>query len=608
MRSFQDSNNLDGWYMDSGDAGGFLDDYRFMRQARTDVGDTGVIYHHNSRDVWGGHDGRRAVMVDAYASYTKAGEAKKNAIVHHLNDLYFRYYTAGYGLSQAYASHKLSGRAWATITESEKCRLIGENLNGTQSLGTHEKSYWWDYFKLAFEHRKDEYDPNTPSTANVNWPLDPCTGWFRRTSEPNVDFSDTTVTVAWDTDANSDSNLVLTNNECWYNAQSYYPDGYDARSYSATPTKDHNLAIARTDLVPGDSYEYRIRSETEADVPDKIVYHHLSNHDYPDDPNIDDPNIVGHWMFEEGSGSTAYDSADDDGANNGTIHGNDLWPYGIVDNTLLEADRALDFNGIGDYVQIPDANSISLGNHDYSISAWIRPDSVSGVQGIVTKIKGTDDKEYAFSLEGNELRLDVEKDGNGQYGRTTTAPAASGSWQLVVVTFDSSEPEPAFYHNGIVQTSSEDIDALPDELSDALYIGKWGGTDSNSHFDGKIDDVRLFNRVLDPCEIDMLYYRDSAFWPWPTDGAVDIDPNTNLWVKWRIGTMVKDVHLESHFTVYFGSSDPPDLMPDPYDDYPPYGINNGYMVANETYYWRVDTEKANGQIVTGRVWSFTTKP
>jgi hypothetical protein len=597
MRSFQEEHDLDGWYMDNGDAGGFLDDYDFMRQVRTDVGDTGVIYHHDSKDVWGEHGGCRAVMVDAYASYTKAGESGQIATVHHPNYPYFRYYTAGYGLSQAYASHKLRGKAHATITESEKCRLIGENLNGTQTLGPHEKPYWSDYFKPAFQSRKDDYNDLNTFTADVDWPLDPTTGWFRQASSPDVDFTDTSVSVAWNTGENSDSNVVLTNNYCWYDAQSYYPDGYDANAYSSALEKSHRLEITRTDLVPGGTYSYRIRSETDANVPDKIVYYRSGS--------FNDPNIIAHWKFEEGSGSTAVDSVGGD--SNGTIHGNPQWTDGIVDNKLFGFDKALDFNGVSDYVQISDNNSISLGDQDYSISAWIKPDSVSGMQGIVTKIKDANDKEYAFSLDANELRLDVQKDGNGQYGRTTTGPVTSGSWQLVVVTFDSSEPEPTFYHNGIKQTSSEDINALPDELSDALYIGKWGGEDSNSYFGGEIDDVRLFNRVLDPCEIDMLYYRDSAFWPTPDHNDQNVDSSKGLSLKWRVQTLVKDNDPDGRFNVYWGTSDPPGG--DPCDcPSPSLWIYASQLVADQPYYWRVDTEKTDGEIVTGRVWSFKTKP
>ena len=39
MRGFQETFNLDGWYFDNADAGGFLDDYNFIKQVRTDVGD-----------------------------------------------------------------------------------------------------------------------------------------------------------------------------------------------------------------------------------------------------------------------------------------------------------------------------------------------------------------------------------------------------------------------------------------------------------------------------------------------------------------------------------------------------------------------------------------
>ena len=39
MRQLQQEYGVDGWYLDNGNAGEVLDDYDYMRQIRTDVGE-----------------------------------------------------------------------------------------------------------------------------------------------------------------------------------------------------------------------------------------------------------------------------------------------------------------------------------------------------------------------------------------------------------------------------------------------------------------------------------------------------------------------------------------------------------------------------------------
>jgi hypothetical protein len=545
-------------------------------------------------------------MVDAYVDYTYTGETGDNAIVHHPNDPYFRYYTGGYGLSQAYGCHKLRGRGTASMSWREVYRLIGENLNSTERFNIRvEPNSWYSHFQPAYEARKAEYADANTFVPDVNWPLDPDTGWFRPTSDPNYDINDTTLTVTWDTDANSDSEVILTNNfpysqTCWGDAQGWWTDGYDADACSATLVTSHSVGIPRTDLVPGDSYEYRIRSATDANVPDQIVYHHRSG---IDDPNIDDPNIVAHWKFEENdANTTAEDSAGD---NDGTISGGAARSDTGIVGTGGDASKALNFDGTDDYVQISDDDSISLGDHNYTIAAWINPDSTSSRRPIAVKTKDANDTEYGFSVILGKLKLDVEKDDNNQYATTTSNVVGTGSWQHVAVTFDASTTTPIFYHNGVSKSSTNTIDTLPDELSDGLYIGTYGA--AGTYFDGTIDDVRLFNRVLASGEVDQLYYRDSAFWPTPADGAVDIDPNASLYVKWRVGTTV-NWEDPNHFKRYFGTTDPPLYRNDTAATVWRVAKPENPLDPNETYYWRIDTMKANNEVVTGRVWSFKTKP
>ena len=52
--------------------------------------------------------------------------------------------------------------------------------------------------------------------------------------------------------------------------------------------------------------------------------------------------LVAHWSFDEGSGTTAYDLA---GGNDGTLQGDPQWVAGHLG-------YALEFDGSGDYIDI----------------------------------------------------------------------------------------------------------------------------------------------------------------------------------------------------------------------------------------------------------------
>ena len=55
------------------------------------------------------------------------------------------------------------------------------------------------------------------------------------------------------------------------------------------------------------------------------------------------PSVVGHWAFNETSGTNAYD--DSDNGNNGTLTNGPTWTTGVNGN-------AIQFDGSNDYVQI----------------------------------------------------------------------------------------------------------------------------------------------------------------------------------------------------------------------------------------------------------------
>ena len=218
-----------------------------------------------------------------------------------------------------------------------------------------------------------------------------------------------------------------------------------------------------------------------------------------------DVNTVGLWHMEEQVNDTCIGGEDvcdsSDYSNDGAIGSSPI----ITDEGRIGTGRY--FDGVDDYVQFPDTNSLSVGTGDFTISAWIKPDTVGSWMTIVSKIKDGDDKEYLFTIrpEGNIL-LAIEKNGNNAQGTTIDTPIVPNEWQHVVVTFDSSSLTPTFYYNGQSVDQSDNITALPDQLSDYVRIGSTGGSYGNVNpFDGYIDEVRIDNTIRSAEDILQAY-------------------------------------------------------------------------------------------------------
>jgi hypothetical protein len=80
-----------------------------------------------------------------------------------------------------------------------------------------------------------------------------------------------------------------------------------------------------------------------------------------------------------------------------------------------------------------------------------------------------------------------------------------GQWHFVIGLFDSVNHVVKVYIDGYFASKLTDLQSLPDNPI-ALIIG-----DENNHlyaFDGVIDDVRLYKRILSEAEIWTLKYSD----------------------------------------------------------------------------------------------------
>jgi len=153
----------------------------------------------------------------------------------------------------------------------------------------------------------------------------------------------------------------------------------------------------------------------------------------------------------------------------------------------------LTLNGTTQYVNIPDDTAIGF-NGDISISAWFYLDNVSGFKSIVGKRDGGGTN-YVFYVSSAAL---ASYDGSSV--RTDTGTTLStGQWYHGVLVIDSGTSTTFYVNNSLSSTVASSTITYNDA---ALQIGFDG---VGSYFDGYIDDVAIYNRILSSSEVGDLY-------------------------------------------------------------------------------------------------------
>jgi hypothetical protein len=193
---------------------------------------------------------------------------------------------------------------------------------------------------------------------------------------------------------------------------------------------------------------------------------------------------LAHWRLDETTGTTAVDS---EGGHDGTLTNGPTWGTGQLDG-------ALNFDGSNDYITVPHDDTLSLTT--FSISAWIRPTTLSGWQIVVNKGTTTSAVNYYLATNGDEIGLGFYNSGWVEFN-TTSANLSTNQWYHVAATYDDSTREGNVYLDGtLVHTSTATKSPLPN--NDALTIGRSG---FGEYWPGMLDDVRIYDQKLGPSEI-----------------------------------------------------------------------------------------------------------
>jgi uncharacterized protein (TIGR02145 family) len=219
--------------------------------------------------------------------------------------------------------------------------------------------------------------------------------------------------------------------------------------------------------------------------------------------------LVGWWGFNGNA---------QDGSGNGN--------HGIVNGATSTADRfgnqngAYSFNGLSDYIEVSDNNSLDLTNN-YTFSVWVKIVDYSlnnanePMRTMLSKPRNSGGSGYSFrAIEG----VDWNSDGNAlPYLSGWNNHSVNGGleslqdslslnvWTNLVFSYNGSIAK--LYKNSQLVNSAATIFSLINS-TESFFVGKEFqalNPINNRWFKGKLDDIGIWNRALTQQEITNLY-------------------------------------------------------------------------------------------------------
>jgi len=163
--------------------------------------------------------------------------------------------------------------------------------------------------------------------------------------------------------------------------------------------------------------------------------------------------------------------------------------------------RGLDLDGGGDYVEADDDDTLELGSGNFTIAAWIRPESVTGARPIVGKWDGGN--EYLLKVSDGKLALVVSTDGTSATHTTITGDSdvPVSEWTHIAAVRDGNTV--TLYLDGDSDGSGTFSGTVYSGAA-PLRIGAVHPT-NGPFFTGMIDEVRIAAAALAPAST--LYAR-----------------------------------------------------------------------------------------------------
>ncbi|WKZ24524.1 MAG: prepilin-type N-terminal cleavage/methylation domain-containing protein [Patescibacteria group bacterium] len=213
---------------------------------------------------------------------------------------------------------------------------------------------------------------------------------------------------------------------------------------------------------------------------------------------IGNSGLIGWWQFNEGSGSTAFDTSGNERHGTINIDTQSLWST----DTPSGNGHSLLFSG-----NVSESVNVGLipmgGLTEVSILAWIKwnGNHSGGYSGIFWNGNGHDPGRIMVNGAGSSRPLYLQ---NSSIGGTNTSGSVinTNEWMLIGYTYSQAEGKQRLYVNG-VQVLEANRTTPFQSSANPIRIG-WGHS-TTYMFNGHISEFRIYQRVVTTEEQESIY-------------------------------------------------------------------------------------------------------
>ena len=230
--------------------------------------------------------------------------------------------------------------------------------------------------------------------------------------------------------------------------------------------------------------------------------------------------LIGHWKFDESSGTTANDGS-------GNSYHAELFNAGDGSSSWVDGkvNGGIELDGTDDYLAIQSLNYTQSGEIPAMTAvAWVKTSKAD--QSYVISYDRSENWRFTVSGDLNNGRMflastDSTRTLSDDYGNTVLN---DGNWHLITVSYDSSTSLKKFYLDGnpdgtitahsnnplgagdttrfgVIGTGNEEV------AYNTFQTGNGDGRNYVHNFDGTLDEIRLYDRALTDAEVNYLYFR-----------------------------------------------------------------------------------------------------
>ncbi len=238
--------------------------------------------------------------------------------------------------------------------------------------------------------------------------------------------------------------------------------------------------------------------------------------------NADETGKVLHITFNDVGGGRQYDRSP---------RGNDALPVGgiTVDATKGRYASGASFDGINDYYTITQTTGFPTGNDVRSVEALVKTNTVlSGTGTIVGYGAHIDTDKFTVQRNGSALRVFTL----GDSVQSADDVFVVGQWAKVQVTYDGTNINA--WVNGVKVITNAAL-----TVTTTSVLGRIGQTNDSDYWNGNIDYVRMYDRILADNEIATDFLR-------PTKTGASVIKSDDLTILSRLGVVqanIKDNNL-----------------------------------------------------------------